>query len=97
MLLPWLWLPITTLFAAIVDTIVTAVAAAAATACLRFAAVSTAVRSCCSDMLLCVRMLLLLPFLCSFLLQLSAPRRVVPLAGVFTHSARTPHVLRNEN
>ena len=48
-------------FAAIGATIVTAVAAAAATACLRFAAVSTAVRSCCSDMLLCLCMLRLLP------------------------------------
>ena len=47
MLLPWLRLPIT---------------ATAATACLRFAAVSTVVRSCCSDMLPCVCMLRLLPF-----------------------------------
>ena len=78
MLLPWLWLPITTLFAAIVDTIVTAVVAAAATASLRFAAVSTAVRSCCSDMVLCLCMLRLLSFFL-FLLELSTPRRVVLL------------------
>ena len=47
MLLPWLRLPIT---------------AAAATACLRVAAVSTVVRSCCSEMLPCVCILRLLPF-----------------------------------
>ena len=47
MLLPWLRLPIT---------------AAAATDGLRVAAVSTVVRSCCSEMLLCVCMLRVLPF-----------------------------------
>ena len=78
MLLPGHWLPITTLFAAIVDTIVTAVVAAAATASLRFAAVSTAVRSCCADMVLCLCMLRLLPFFL-FLLELPAPRRAVVL------------------
>ena len=73
-------------FAAIGATIVAAVAADA-TACLRFAAVSTAVRSCCSFMLLCFGMLRLLHFFLLLLLQLSEPRRDHQLPGVFLRRA----------
>ena len=83
--------------AAIGATIVAAVAAAA-TVFLCVAAVSTAVRSCCCFMLLPFLMLRLLPLVfVSFLLQLSEPRRVHQLPGVFTDSARAPHVLGQEN
>ena len=60
MLLPWLRLPIT---------------ATAATACLRFAAVSTVVRSCCSDMLPCVCMLRFVSFfLCIPITAVCSPK-----------------------
>ena len=36
-------------------------------------------------------------FFCAFHLHLSAPRNFVPLAGVFRHSARAPHVFRHKN
>ena len=53
---------------------------------------AVAVRRCCRVHVYCDCNLVL----CAFLLQLSAPRNFVPLVGVFTHSARTPHVLRHK-
>ena len=77
-------------FAAIGATIVAAVAADA-TACLRFAAVSTAVRSCCSFMLLCIGMLRLLHFFCCSCCSCLNPGEITSCLVSSSAERRTDH------